>query len=89
LEIQPTRHDHAVKQDLIRRAVCVQSANARKPPEPGLVKASRAKVELQEKISDLQKFEEVVVGREIRMMQLEKENVELKQRLAQMGEALV
>jgi hypothetical protein len=49
----------------------------------------RSKVELQEKISDLQKFEEVVVGREIKMMQLEKENAELKRRLAMIGEALV
>ena len=44
-----------------------------------------SKLELQEKIMDLQKFEDVVVGREIKMMQLEKENVALKQRLAQTG----
>ena len=33
----------------------------------------RSKSELQEKILDLEKFEEVVVGRELKMMALEKE----------------
>ena len=33
----------------------------------------RSKTELQEKILDLEKFEEVVVGRELKMIQLEKE----------------
>ena len=35
---------------------------------------------------DLQKFEEVVVGREIKMIDLERENKELKQRLIKLGE---
>lgn len=34
----------------------------------------RSKFELQEKIMDLQKFEEVMVGREIKMIDLEREN---------------
>jgi PAS domain-containing protein len=46
----------------------------------------RSKMELQEKIMDLQKFEDVVVGREIKMIELEKENRELKQRLAELDE---
>jgi hypothetical protein len=33
----------------------------------------RSKSELQEKILDLEKFEEVVVGRELKMIALEKE----------------
>jgi hypothetical protein len=33
----------------------------------------RSKTELQEKILDLEKFEEVVVGRELKMIALEKE----------------
>jgi hypothetical protein len=33
----------------------------------------QSKIELQEKILDLEKFEEVVVGRELKMIALEKE----------------
>ena len=38
----------------------------------------RSKEELQDKIKDLEKFEEVVVGRELRMIALEKELKALK-----------
>ncbi len=41
----------------------------------------RSKTELQEKILDLEKFEEVVVGRELKMIALEKELEGLKQEL--------
>src|SRR3989449_600067 len=40
-----------------------------------------SKLELQEKILDLEKFEEVVVGRELKMIALEKEIENLKQEL--------
>jgi transcriptional regulator with PAS, ATPase and Fis domain len=40
-----------------------------------------SKAELQEKILDLEKFEEVVVGRELKMIALEKEIENLKQEL--------
>jgi PAS domain S-box-containing protein len=42
----------------------------------------QSKIELQEKILDLEKFEEVVVGRELKMIQLEKELEALRQELA-------
>ncbi len=42
----------------------------------------QSKAELQEKILDLEKFEEVVVGRELKMIALEKEIERLKQELA-------
>ena len=42
----------------------------------------QSKSELQEKISDLEKFEEVVVGRELKMIALEKEIAELKRKHA-------
>ena len=41
-----------------------------------------SKAELQEKIMDLEKFEEVVVGRELKMIALEKEVEGLRQKLA-------
>ncbi len=41
----------------------------------------RSKAELQEKILDLEKFEEVVVGRELKMIALEKENETLRMEL--------
>ena len=41
----------------------------------------RSKTDLQEKILDLEKFEEVVVGRELKMIALEKELEGLKQEL--------
>jgi hypothetical protein len=40
-----------------------------------------SKAELQEKILDLEKFEEVVVGRELKMIALEKEVEKLRQEL--------
>jgi hypothetical protein len=40
-----------------------------------------SKAELQEKILDLEKFEEVVVGRELKMIALEKEIENLKREL--------
>ena len=40
-----------------------------------------SKAELQEKILDLEKFEEVVVGRELKMIALEKELEKLRQEL--------
>ncbi len=40
-----------------------------------------SKSELQEKILDLEKFEEVVVGRELKMIALEKEIENLKREL--------
>jgi hypothetical protein len=40
-----------------------------------------SKAELQEKILDLEKFEEVVVGRELKMIALEKEIENLKKDL--------
>ena len=40
-----------------------------------------SKTELQEKILDLEKFEEVVVGRELKMIALEKELDSLRQEL--------
>jgi PAS domain S-box-containing protein len=42
----------------------------------------QSKTELQEKILDLEKFEEVVVGRELKMIALEKELESLRQQLA-------
>src|SRR5947208_72107 len=42
-----------------------------------------SKAELQEKILDLEKFEEVVVGRELKMIALEKEIENLKRQLAE------
>ena len=42
----------------------------------------QSKTELQEKILDLEKFEEVVVGRELKMIALEKELESLRQELA-------
>src|SRR5687767_2371338 len=42
----------------------------------------QSKSELQEKISDLEKFEEVVVGRELKMIALEKEIADLKRKYA-------
>ena len=41
-----------------------------------------SKAELQEKILDLEKFEEVVVGRELKMIALEKEVENLKREMA-------
>ncbi len=41
----------------------------------------QSKAELQEKILDLEKFEEVVVGRELKMIALEKEIEQLKREL--------
>jgi PAS domain S-box-containing protein len=40
---------------------------------------------LQEKISELERFEDVVVGREIKMLSLEKENQRLQDRLKKLG----
>jgi PAS domain S-box-containing protein len=45
----------------------------------------QSKAELQEKILDLEKFEEVVVGRELKMIALEKELELLRAELAQLG----
>ena len=42
----------------------------------------RSKTELQEKILDLEKFEEVVVGRELKMIALEKELESLQAEVA-------
>jgi polyhydroxyalkanoate synthesis regulator phasin len=44
----------------------------------------QSKAELQEKILDLEKFEEVVVGRELKMIALEKELEGLKQEVAKL-----
>jgi len=44
----------------------------------------RSKTDLQEKILDLEKFEEVVVGRELKMIALEKELEGLKQELGKL-----
>src|SRR5579884_3140480 len=44
-----------------------------------------SKAELQEKILDLEKFEEVVVGRELKMIALEKEIENLKRELAKLS----
>jgi PAS domain S-box-containing protein len=44
-----------------------------------------SKAELQEKILDLEKFEEVVVGRELKMIALEKEVENLKRQLAKLS----
>jgi hypothetical protein len=46
-----------------------------------LSKLEASRLELYDKILDLQKFEEAVVGRELRMMDLEKEVIELKHAL--------
>jgi polyhydroxyalkanoate synthesis regulator phasin len=50
-----------------------------------------ARAELQEKIGDLEKFEEVVVGRELKMLALEKEIEKLKREVtglrAELGRA--
>jgi len=43
-----------------------------------------SKAELQEKILDLEKFEEVVVGRELKMIALEKEVEKLQQEINQL-----
>jgi hypothetical protein len=45
----------------------------------------RSKAELQEKILDLEKFEEVVVGRELKMIALEKELDQLRAEVGQTG----
>jgi PAS domain S-box-containing protein len=45
----------------------------------------QSKAELQEKILDLEKFEEVVVGRELKMIALEKELELLRAEIAQLG----
>jgi PAS domain S-box-containing protein len=45
----------------------------------------RSKAELQEKILDLEKFEEVVVGRELKMITLEKELEQLRAEAGQTG----
>jgi PAS domain S-box-containing protein len=45
----------------------------------------QSKAELQEKILDLEKFEEVVVGRELKMIALEKEIERLRRELKQAG----
>ena len=45
----------------------------------------KSKVELQEKILELEKFEEVVVGRELKMIALEKEVESLRRDLGQRG----
>jgi PAS domain-containing protein len=47
----------------------------------------QSKAELQEKVQDLEKFEELVVGRELRMMELKKENDRLRRRLHELGES--
>jgi C4-dicarboxylate-specific signal transduction histidine kinase len=47
---------------------------------------ARTNTELQEKILDLEQFEEVVVGRELKMIALEKENERLRQRLRELGQ---
>jgi hypothetical protein len=44
----------------------------------------QSKTELQEKILDLEKFEEVVVGRELKMIALEKELEALKEELGRL-----
>jgi PAS domain S-box-containing protein len=44
----------------------------------------QSKAELQEKILDLEKFEEVVVGRELKMIALEKESESLRQEVEQL-----
>ena len=45
----------------------------------------QSKAELQEKILDLEKFEEVVVGRELKMIALEKELDQLRAEVGQTG----
>jgi PAS domain S-box-containing protein len=45
----------------------------------------QSKAELQEKILDLEKFEEVVVGRELKMIALEKELDQLRAEVGQLG----
>jgi hypothetical protein len=47
-----------------------------------------SKSELQEKILDLEKFEEVVVGRELKMIALEKEVENLKRELERVRQGL-
>jgi hypothetical protein len=47
-----------------------------------------SKAELQEKILDLEKFEEVVVGRELKMIALEKEVENLKRELEKVRQGL-
>jgi len=46
----------------------------------------KSKLELQEKILDLEKFEEVVVGRELKMIALEKELDGLRKEVAKLRE---
>lgn len=50
-----------------------------------LSKIEASRLELYDKITDLQKFEEAVVGRELRMIELEKEVASLKGALARSG----
>src|SRR5438552_881593 len=47
----------------------------------------RSKTELQEKILDLEKFEEVVVGRELKMIALEKELEDLRRQAQELKAA--
>jgi hypothetical protein len=47
----------------------------------------QSKTELQEKILDLEKFEEVVVGRELKMIALEKELEGLQQEVSKLRAA--
>jgi hypothetical protein len=49
----------------------------------------KSKSELQEKILDLEKFEEVVVGRELKMIALEKELESLQKGVGRQGPARV
>jgi PAS domain S-box-containing protein len=46
---------------------------------------ARANASLEEKISELQKFEEVVIGRELKMMELEKEMARLRSEVARLS----
>jgi hypothetical protein len=45
----------------------------------------RANTDLHEKIAELQKFEEVVVGRELRMIEMKKELEQLRGEVAKLG----
>jgi PAS domain S-box-containing protein len=47
---------------------------------------ARANASLEEKISELQRFEEAVVGRELKMIELERQVQKLQQRLASLGQ---
>jgi hypothetical protein len=73
-EIIPTNLNASALRDLDGRVIgAIGILHDMRAYERVVRDLERSKSELQEKILDLEKFEEVVVGRELKMMALEKE----------------